>query len=60
MDVGMYRQILDTASFLPFLFHRNATVFTVLRASKTIAFPAGFAISTFFLGSFLGHDNPVI
>lgn len=59
MDVGMYRQTLDTASFLPFLFHRNTTVFTVLRASKTIALPAGFAIRTFFLGSFLGHDNSI-
>jgi len=55
----MLHLLLDTASFLPFLFHRNTAVFTALRASKTIAFPAGFAIRTFFLGSFLGHDNPI-
>jgi len=52
----MLHLLLDTASFLPFLFHRNATVFTVLRASKAIALPAGFAIRTFFLcGGFLCH-----
>lgn len=59
MDVGKPALSLDTASFFPFLFHGNATVFAALGASITIAFPAGFAIRTFFLGSFLGHDNSI-